>query len=91
MILINAGQIATDTLARQPDALIEAFYPAFGAPALARQIFGITNKWGRLPYVQRYTTPLMFHTPLLSFPQAHMHTRTHTHTHRLFVFFLLTD
>ena len=50
MVLVNAGQIATDTLARQPDAVIEAFYPAFGAPALARQVLGLENRWGRLPY-----------------------------------------
>jgi beta-D-xylosidase 4 len=50
MLLINAGQIATDNLAAQPDVLIEAFYPAFGAPALVRQIFGLSNYWGRLPY-----------------------------------------
>ena len=50
MLLINAGQIATDNLAKQPAAVIECFYPAFGAPALARQIFGLENRWGRLPY-----------------------------------------
>ena len=50
MVLVNAGQIATDTLAAQPDALVEAYYPAFGAPALARQLFGLSNRWGRLPY-----------------------------------------
>jgi len=50
MLLVNAGQIATDTLAAQPDALVEAFYPAFGAPALVRQLFGLENRWGRLPY-----------------------------------------
>ena len=50
LLLINAGQIATDNLARQPAAVIECFYPAFGAPALVRQIFGLDNRWGRLPY-----------------------------------------
>ena len=50
MLLVNAGQIATDNLKAQPDALIETFYPAFGAPALARQILGLENRWGRLPY-----------------------------------------
>ena len=50
MVLVNAAQIATDTLPSQPDALVEAFYPAFGAPALARQLFGLSNHWGRLPY-----------------------------------------
>jgi beta-glucosidase len=50
MVLVNAGQIAVDTLPTQPDALVEAFYPAFGAPALAKQLFGLSNRWGRLPY-----------------------------------------
>lgn len=50
MILVNAGQIALDTLPQQPDALVEAFYPAFGAPAIARLLVGLENKWGRLPY-----------------------------------------
>jgi beta-glucosidase-like glycosyl hydrolase len=50
MILVNAGQIAFDTLKAQPDVTIEAFYPSFGAPAIARQIFGLSNRWGRLPY-----------------------------------------
>jgi hypothetical protein len=30
LVLINAGQIATDNLAIQPDSVVEAFYPAFG-------------------------------------------------------------
>ena len=38
MILVNAGQIAVDTLAAQPDAIVEAFYPSFGAPALVAQV-----------------------------------------------------
>ena len=42
--------IAIDTLLAQPNAIVEAFYPAFGAPALARQIVGLQNNWGRLPY-----------------------------------------
>ena len=50
MLLINAGQIALDTLAAQPPAIVEAFYPAFGARALVAQLFGDTNSWGRLPY-----------------------------------------
>ena len=52
MVLLNAGQIALDTLPSQPDALVEAFYPAFGAPALAKQLVGLSNRWGRLPYTQ---------------------------------------
>lgn len=38
MLLINAGQIAIDSLAAQPPAIIEAFYPAFGAPAIVAQV-----------------------------------------------------
>jgi beta-D-xylosidase 4 len=50
MILVNAGQIALDNLLIQPDVIIEAFYPSFGAPAIIKQIFGLLNRWGRLPY-----------------------------------------
>jgi len=38
MLLINAGQIALDSLAAQPSALVEAFYPSFGAPAIVAQV-----------------------------------------------------
>ena len=38
MLLINAGQIALDSLAAQPPALVEAFYPSFGAPAIVAQV-----------------------------------------------------
>lgn len=50
MILVNAGQIALDNLLLQPDVIIEAFYPSFGAPAIVKQLFGLSNFWGRLPY-----------------------------------------
>lgn len=50
LVLVNAGQIALDTLAVQPPALVEAFYPGFGALEVVAQIFGATNSWGRLPY-----------------------------------------
>ena len=32
------------------DAIVEAFNPAFGAPVLARTLFGELNRWGKLPY-----------------------------------------
>jgi hypothetical protein len=38
MVLVNAGQIALDSLAAQPPAIVEAFYPAFGAPAVVAQV-----------------------------------------------------
>ena len=49
LVLVNAGAIALDTLPRAPDALVEAWYPSFGAPAIVEQLFGGTNRWGRLP------------------------------------------
>lgn len=50
MVLINAGQLAIDEQIGPANAIIEAFYPGFGAPAIARAVFGLENKWGRLPY-----------------------------------------
>lgn len=41
MLLINAGQIALDSLAAQPPAIVEAFYPSFGAPAIVAQVCAI--------------------------------------------------
>lgn len=38
MVLVNAGQIALDSLDAQPPAIVEAFYPAFGAPAIVAQV-----------------------------------------------------
>lgn len=49
LVLVNAGAIALEP-ELQPAAVVEAFYPAFGAPAIVRQLFGLTNRWGRLPY-----------------------------------------
>ena len=45
MVLVNAGQIAVDSLAAQPPALVEAFYPAFGAPAVVAQVCDCVAVW----------------------------------------------
>jgi xylan 1,4-beta-xylosidase len=50
LVLVNAGALAIDAQAGPASAIIEAFYPAFGAPAVARALFGLENRWGRLPY-----------------------------------------
>ena len=50
LLLVNAGQVALDSLPQLPGAVVECFYPAFGAPAIVRQLFGGSNLWGRLPY-----------------------------------------
>lgn len=51
VVLVNAGQIALPQfLLDGAAAIIEAFYPSFGAPAIAAGIMGQENRWGRLPY-----------------------------------------
>jgi xylan 1,4-beta-xylosidase len=53
LVLVNAGQLTIDALLAAPSppgAIVEAFYPGFGGPALAAALWGQTNAWGRLPY-----------------------------------------
>ena len=52
-VLVTGGALAIDPLLRPrsaPYAIVEAFNPAvMGPPALAAQIFGDENRWGKLP------------------------------------------
>jgi hypothetical protein len=50
LLLTNGGPVAIDTLMRGPAAIVEAFDPGFGAPMLARTLFGLENRWGKMPY-----------------------------------------
>ena len=50
LVLTNGGPLAIDNLVHGAGAIVEAFNPAFGAPVLARALFGVVNKWGKLPY-----------------------------------------
>lgn len=50
LVLTNGGPLAIDGLIEGADAIVEAFNPAFGAPMLADTLFGIENRWGKLPY-----------------------------------------
>ena len=54
LVVCNGGAVSIDGLLdapHPPAAVIEAFFPGpRGAEALARAIFGIENRWGRLPY-----------------------------------------
>lgn len=54
---MNAGALDVQPIidlastAGLPLAMIEAFYPGpYGGTALAEAIFGVQNRWGRLPY-----------------------------------------
>ena len=50
LIVVNGGSLSIDTLV-SADVIIEAFYPnSAGAQVIGPAIFGVTNRWGRLPY-----------------------------------------
>ncbi|GMH47864.1 hypothetical protein TL16_g00169 [Triparma laevis f. inornata] len=50
MVMVNGGGLAIDNLVDSPNAIIEAFNPAvMGPKALALQIYGSENRWGKLP------------------------------------------
>lgn len=49
MVLVNGGMISVDTLLPSTDCVIEAWRPSIrGAEAIARSIFGLDNRWGKL-------------------------------------------
>ena len=63
LLLLNGGAVSIDTILSptQPAAVIESFFPGFrGAEAVARHVFGLDNRWGRLPY-DILTTPTAQH------------------------------
>jgi len=52
VVLLNGGIVSVDRLAASSAscAIVEAWYPGIqGAQALAKALFGVTNKWGKLP------------------------------------------
>jgi beta-glucosidase len=50
-VLVNGGQVAIDNLVEPSSAIIEAFNPNdIGGKALALSLFGLENRWGKLPY-----------------------------------------
>jgi beta-glucosidase-like glycosyl hydrolase len=51
LVLVNGGQVAIDDLVGPSAAIIEAFNPNdIGGIALAQTLFGLENRWGKLPY-----------------------------------------
>lgn len=53
LVLLHGGAVAyaQEQQHTGPLAIVDAFYPgALGGPALARALFGLTNRWGRMPY-----------------------------------------
>ena len=50
LVMVNGGSLAIDKLIEPSRAIIETFNPALtGARAVARSIFGLENRWGKLP------------------------------------------
>ena len=50
LVLTNGGALAIDNLMVGPSAIVEAFNPGVrGAVPLARALFGLENRWGKLP------------------------------------------
>lgn len=51
LVLVNGGQVSLDNLVDDPSAIVEAFNPnTIGGTALALSLFGMENRWGKLPY-----------------------------------------
>ncbi len=50
MVLTNGGALAIDNLVALPAAIVEAFNPGVGgAVPLAHSLFGLQNRWGKMP------------------------------------------
>jgi hypothetical protein len=50
IVLTNGGALAIDNLVSLPAAIVEAFNPGVGgAVPLAHSLFGIQNRWGKMP------------------------------------------
>jgi beta-glucosidase-like glycosyl hydrolase len=51
LVVVNGGQVALDNLVDHVQAIIEIFNPnSIGGRALAQSLFGMSNRWGKLPY-----------------------------------------
>jgi len=50
LVITNGGALAIDDLIDGAGAIVEAFNPAFGGPQLTDHLFGLQNRWGKMPY-----------------------------------------
>lgn len=82
LVLTNGGVLGIDALlatrnGNGPDAIVEAFNPgSTGAWALAAQLFGVENRWGKLP-VTMYSASYPDQVDLASFDMAKPPGRTY--------------
>lgn len=69
IVLVNGGPLAVDALATAGEhvAIVEAFNPCvLGMKAVAAQLFGEENRWGRMPYTT-YNSSYMHEQSLWNF------------------------
>lgn len=75
VFLLNGGMVAVEEFLNKNNvAVIEAFYPGMeGATALAQSIFGLANKWGRMPYTV-YRSDWPNHNSMIDHDVTHQRT-----------------
>jgi beta-glucosidase-like glycosyl hydrolase len=60
LLVVSGGAVAIDELIQSPAAILQAFYPSLrGAEGIARTLFGLENRFGKLPvtvYPAAYTS-----------------------------------
>ena len=77
LVLVNGGIIAIDNIIDKTPAIIEAFFPAMrGAEAIVKSIFGIENRWGKLP-VTMYSSSFEKEQDMYSFDMTAKPGRTY--------------
>lgn len=79
LVMSNGGALAIDPLlesAAAPAAIVEAFNPAMQTDALAAQLFGDENRWGKLP-VTMYPHNFTSENPMTNYDMAKPPGRTY--------------
>ena len=66
LLMANGGTLAIEQLVGRSNAIVEAFNPAHSTPALAALLFGLENRWGKLP-VTMYTAAYMDEQPMTNY------------------------
>ena len=77
LVLLNGGVVALEDVAPKAGAVVEAFYPGvYGSSAIARQLFGSSNRWGKLP-VTVYDADFVKRFDMLNFDMSKHPGRTY--------------
>ena len=76
LLMANGGTLAIEQLVGRSNAIVEAFNPAQSTPALAALLFGVENRWGKLP-VTMYTAAYMDEQPMTNYDMVKPPGRTY--------------